>query len=120
MERFVNNPAGIQVDPNVRVSHVDPPVIPMPLGHLPAKLSQGFGEQFGRPSNIKEVMANYYSITDPKEAEIKAIKEAKPGMLNYVVGPMINKLAHVGWTTNGHTGEDVVLCVYSPAGDRPT
>ncbi|NHM27090.1 hypothetical protein G7K71_08840 [Desulfofundulus sp. TPOSR] len=50
----------------------------------------------------------------------KAIKEAKPGRLNYVVGPMISKRAHIGWTTNGHTGEDVVLYVYSPTGDRPT
>nr|WP_243175087.1 alkaline phosphatase [Desulfofundulus sp. TPOSR] len=33
---------------------------------------------------------------------------------------MISKRAHIGWTTNGHTGEDVVLYVYSPTGDRPT
>ncbi len=71
-------------------------------------------------SNIKEVMANYYGITDLTEAEIKAIKETKPGKLNYVVGPMISKRAHIGWTTNGHTGEDVVLYVYSPINDRPT
>ncbi len=71
-------------------------------------------------SNIKEVMATYYGITDLTEDEIKAIKEAKPGRLNYVVGPMISKRAHIGWTTNGHTGEDVVLGVYSPTGDRPT
>jgi|LFRM01.1.fsa_nt_gb alkaline phosphatase len=71
-------------------------------------------------SNIKEVMATYYGITDLTEAEIKAIKEAKPGRLNYVVGPLISKRAHIGWTTNGHTGEDVVLYVYSPTGDRPT
>ncbi|SHJ72681.1 alkaline phosphatase [Desulfofundulus thermosubterraneus] len=71
-------------------------------------------------SNIKEVMATYYGITDLTKDEIKAIKEAKPGKLNYVVGPMLSKRAHIGWTTNGHTGEDVVLYVYSPTGDRPT
>jgi len=71
-------------------------------------------------SNIKEVMATYYGITDLTEAEIKAIKEAKPGGLNSVVGPMISKRAHIGWTTNGHTGEDVVLYVYSPINDRLT
>lgn len=39
--------------------------------------------------------------------------------MNYVVGPMLSKRAHISWTTNGHTGEDVVLYVYSPTGDRP-
>lgn len=65
-------------------------------------------------------MATYYGITDLTGSEIKTIKEAKQGRLNYVVGPMISKRAHIGWTTNGHTGEDVVLYVYSPTGDRPT
>ncbi|QUL98556.1 MAG: alkaline phosphatase [Candidatus Fermentithermobacillus carboniphilus] len=71
-------------------------------------------------SNIKEVMATYYGITDLTDSELKAIKEAKPGTLNSVVGPMISVRAHIGWTTGGHTGEDVVLYVYSPTGDRPT
>lgn len=71
-------------------------------------------------SNIKEVMATYYGIADLTEDEIKAIKEAKPGKLNYVVGLMLSRRAHIGWTTNGHTGEDVVLYIYSPISDRPT
>jgi alkaline phosphatase len=32
-----------------------------------------------------------------------------PGDLNYIVGPMISERSAIGWTTNGHTGEDVTL-----------
>ncbi|MGQ9557814.1 MAG: alkaline phosphatase [Desulfurispora sp.] len=67
-------------------------------------------------SNIGEVMASAYGITDLTAEEIEQIKNAKAGSLNYVVGPIISKRAHVGWTTNGHTGEDVVLYMYTPAG----
>lgn len=65
-------------------------------------------------SNIVEVMARYYGITDLTEEEIAAIRQAKPGSLNYVIGPMISKRAYIGWTTNGHTGEDVFLYSYGP------
>ncbi len=65
-------------------------------------------------SNIAEVMAAYYGITDLTEQEIQAIKEAKPGSLNYAVGPMISKRSMIGWTTNGHCGEDLFLYAYGP------
>ena len=65
-------------------------------------------------------MADYYGIDDLTDAEIKQIKTAKTGELNYVTGPIISKRAHIAWTTNGHTGEDVVLYVYSPNNNRPT
>ncbi len=71
-------------------------------------------------SNIREVMANYYGLDDLSDEEIAAIRDAKEGSLNYVVGPMISKRAHIGWTTNGHTGEDVTLYVYSPTEERPS
>jgi alkaline phosphatase len=67
-------------------------------------------------SNIVEVMKNYYGISDLTTDEIKAIKDAKAGELNYTVGPMIAKRADIGFTTTGHTGEDVVLYVYAPSG----
>lgn len=69
-------------------------------------------------TNVVEVMSKYYSITDLTTDEIQAIKNAKPGSLNYVVGPMISKRAAIGWTTTGHTGEDTVLYSYGPG--RPT
>lgn len=68
-------------------------------------------------SNVAEVMAQYYGITDLTPEEIAAIKGAKPGRVQSVVGPIISKRAHIGWTTGGHTGEDVVLYSYGP--NRP-
>lgn len=66
-------------------------------------------------SNIVEVMAQYYGITDLTPEEIKAIRQAKPGSLNYVIGPMLSRRSYIGWTTNGHTGEDLFLYSYGPA-----
>lgn len=65
-------------------------------------------------SNITEVMAQYYGITDLTDEEIEAIKNTEAGSMNYTVGPMISKRANIGWTTNGHTGEDVPLYIYAP------
>ncbi|MCX7709146.1 MAG: alkaline phosphatase [Clostridia bacterium] len=65
-------------------------------------------------SNIKEVVAEFYGIIDLTAEEVDAIAKAKAGSMNSVVGPMISKRANLGWTTGGHTGEDVVLYAYHP------
>ena len=66
-------------------------------------------------SNIVEVMSKYYGVDDLNEEEIKAIKDTEAGSLNYTVGPIISKRANIGWTTTGHTGEDVPLYIYAPS-----
>ncbi|MDQ0046135.1 alkaline phosphatase [Paenibacillus polymyxa] len=71
-------------------------------------------------SNIKEVLSTYFGITDLTDEEVKTIKDAKEGSINYAVGPIISKRANIGWTTGGHTGGDVVLYTYAPNGDRPS
>lgn len=71
-------------------------------------------------SNVKEVMEKHFGITDLTEEEIAEIKSAKVGSMNYTVGPMISKRANIGWTTNGHTGEEVALYVYHPKNIRPS
>lgn len=68
----------------------------------------------GDRSNAEEVMSKYYGITNLTNEEIKAIKNTKDSEMNYTVGPMIGKRANIGFTTSGHTGEDVTLYVYSP------
>jgi alkaline phosphatase len=71
-------------------------------------------------SNIKEVMREYFGIDDLTHEEEGEIKEAEAGSVNYAVGPMISKRAFIGWTTGGHTGEDVVLYTYLPDDERIT
>jgi alkaline phosphatase len=58
-------------------------------------------------SNITKVMADSYGITDLSNEEVQAIQKARKKTMNYVVGPMISKRSVIGWTTNGHTGEDL-------------
>jgi len=67
---------------------------------------------------IKEVVAASMGISDLTEAEVAALAAAKSGSLNYAIGPMIAARAKIGFTTNGHTGEDVVLYGYDPFGKR--
>ena len=69
-------------------------------------------------SNIREVMATYFGIEDVSEEEIEEIKAAGRGSMNYAVGPMISRRANLGWTTGGHTGEEVTLYSYAPGNDR--
>lgn len=65
-------------------------------------------------SNIVEVMSKYYGVNDLTDEEVEAIRETEEGSLNYTVGPIISKRANIGWTTTGHTGEDVPLYIYAP------
>ena len=64
-------------------------------------------------SNAAEALAAY-GITDPSQEELQAVKEAKAGTMNGVVGHMMAKRANIGFTTGGHTGGDVTLYVYAP------
>jgi len=65
-------------------------------------------------SNVAEVMSQYYGINDLTAEEIEDIKSTEDADMNYTVGPMIGKRANIGFTTTGHTGEDVTLFVYAP------
>jgi alkaline phosphatase len=69
---------------------------------------------------IRQTVAQYLGIDDLTDAEVEAIGKTKAGSMNYTVGPMIAARAKIGYTTNGHTGEDVVLYCYDPFGNRPT
>jgi len=71
-------------------------------------------------SAIREIVAQYLGINDLSDAEVEAIGKTKVGSMNYTVGPMVGTRAKLGYTTNGHTGEDVVLYCYDPFGTRMT
>ncbi|MBC7959554.1 MAG: alkaline phosphatase, partial [Vallitaleaceae bacterium] len=58
-------------------------------------------------TNIKEVMSTYFGISDLTDSEVSIIKAAAVGKVNSAVGPIISRRAFIGWTTGGHTGEDV-------------
>ena len=56
---------------------------------------------------VRTLVARHYGINDLSEAEVNAVVNAPAGTLSAVVGPMISARSVIGWSTGGHTGEDL-------------
>lgn len=65
---------------------------------------------------IRSLATQWLGVDDLTNEEVNSIMGAKSGSLNYVVGPILAHRAKIGFTTNGHTGEDVILYSYDPRG----
>ena len=65
-------------------------------------------------ANIRKIVSEYFGVTDLTTVEVSSIQNAKKGNLNYALGPIISNRSVIGWTTNGHTGEDLFLYTYGP------
>lgn len=62
---------------------------------------------------VTSVMNQYYGINDLTAAEIDTIiAHANPSDLQYYIGPMMSRRASIGWTTTGHTGNDLPMYYY--------
>ncbi|MBP2028355.1 alkaline phosphatase [Acetoanaerobium pronyense] len=76
-------------------------------------------------SNVKEVMSQLgiNDLTDEEELVIVSAKgkyedgKEFDNTLNEI-SKLVNKKSKIGWTTGGHTGEDVVLYVYASSWDN--
>lgn len=66
-------------------------------------------------SNMKEV-AEFYGLDNLTDAEIDGLKASKS--LQEDMTKMLANRANIGFTTGGHTGEDVFLYAYGPS--KPT
>ncbi len=66
-------------------------------------------------SNVLEVAA-LYGIDNPTQEETKAIKESKD--LGKTLVQLLANRANLGFTTGGHTGEDLFMYSYGPG--KPT
>lgn len=62
---------------------------------------------------IKSAVRKYFSV-EATDDEVAKVKTFKTGDWNYGFGPIISSRANIGWTTNGHTGEDITLYAYGP------
>lgn len=62
-------------------------------------------------SNVLEVAA-LYGITDPSEEERKAIEQSSD--LGKTLVQLLAARANIGFTTGGHTGEDLFMYSYGP------
>ncbi len=61
---------------------------------------------------VKNAIGKYLGIEDLTPDEISQIQSAKPGRMNNVLGPAMSRRSYIGWTTNGHTGEDLFFYYY--------
>jgi alkaline phosphatase len=87
------------------------------LTHLKAAKLTGEGIELAlgadrSESSVRTVMEQEYSISDLTPEEVAAIQAAPAGSMNYVVGPIISQRSSIGWTANGHTGEDIFFWYY--------
>jgi alkaline phosphatase len=79
--------------------------------------------------DVRSIMAECYGISNLTDDEVvqiqkrietlineKLVPPVAPALatygLNYVVGPMISSRSNIGWTTTGHTGEDLFVYAY--------
>ena len=79
---------------------------------------------------IRRIIAGHYGISDLTGDEnarilnflqkVKNKDRKEPQGLNCILGPMMARRCSLGFTGNGHTGEDVVLYEYSPNDRRLT
>jgi len=75
-------------------------------------------------SNIAEVVSKYYGVNVTAE-DIARLKTAKDqtdlrALCTAILPPKLAASAKIGFTTGGHTGEDIVLYAYHPQGTIPT
>lgn len=82
---------------------------------------EGIGLRLNKDrSNVREVIADAWGITDLNEQEVDSVVKAKADEINYATGPIIARRAKIGFTTNGHTGEDVVWYAWTPKRTHPS
>jgi alkaline phosphatase len=62
--------------------------------------------------HIRKVMAQYAGVNDLAQDEINAVKKAKPARMSYAAGTIMSRRTGIGWSTNGHTGEDLFFYTY--------
>ena len=95
-----------------------------------AQLSaEGIAERLNADfSNLEELIKTYWGIYDATEEELAAIMETVDDSPRATTGHptqtvrrlanIMNTRAYIGWTTNGHTGNDGILYTWLPGDQR--
>ena len=78
-------------------------------------------EQIVGGAGVEETLSEYIDL-DLTAEEINAVKKAAEGgkytAIDNSIEKIFDKRSHTGWTTGGHTGEDVPVYAYGPASDK--
>jgi len=72
-------------------------------------------------ADVEETLSQYIDL-ELTDAEINSVKDAgatgKYGNIDNAIEEIFNKRSHTGWTTGGHTGEDVPVYAYGPSSGK--
>lgn len=78
-------------------------------------------QEIANGASVEETLKEYIDF-DLKEGEIQSVKKAaetkKAADIDNAIEEIFNQRSHTGWTTGGHTGEDVPVYAFGPASDR--
>lgn len=83
--------------------------------------AEGLAKKIGdnrTESHIREVFRQYWGLDDLTADEVAHIQNYGGRYLSNAIAPVMSVRCRVGWTTHGHTGEDVIL--YSHGLEMPT
>lgn len=74
-------------------------------------------------ANVRETLTTYIdqsilALTDAEIASVEAVASKKAVDIDNAIEEIFNERSHTGWTTGGHTGEDVPVYAFGPASDR--
>lgn len=93
---------------------LDDLIVPLKKARLTGEGIEQVLKENHSEENIRKVVGEYFGVTDLTAEEIQSIQKSKKGEMNYALGPIISNRSVIGWTTNGHTEEDLFLYAYGP------
>lgn len=78
-------------------------------------------EKIADGADVKKTLKKYIKLA-LTEAEIKSVEQAAKSKkvldIDNAIENIFNKRSHTGWTTGGHTGEDVPVYAYGPSSEK--
>jgi len=81
-------------------------------------------EEIAKGAGVEETLKKYIdqNTLALTEQEIKSVEEAaktkKVLDIDNAIENIFNKRSHTGWTTGGHTGEDVPVYAFGPSSEK--
>ncbi|WP_448383346.1 alkaline phosphatase [Desulfosoma sp.] len=63
-------------------------------------------------AHIRNVLKQYWGIDNLTAEEVSAIQKYEGSYLSNVIAPIMSVRSNIGWTTGGHTGEDLFFYHY--------
>lgn len=78
-------------------------------------------QEIASGASVEDTLKQYIDLELTSE-EIQSVKKAaetkKATDIDNAIEEIFNKRSHTGWTTGGHTGEDVPVYAFGPSSDR--